>query len=61
VGAFREFAIESPSEAICLPEPHTSGGVAMDLIATHRSQSLFGEVTKHWSPLVATAPAGSPL
>ena len=47
VGSFREFAIETPSEAICVSEPHTSDGVALDLIATHRSQSLFGEVTKH--------------
>ena len=46
MGSFREFAIEPPSKAICVPEPHTSGGVALSLIATHRSQSLFVEVTK---------------
>ena len=48
MGSFREFAIEPTLEAICVPNPHPSGGVALSLIATHRPQSLFGEVTKHW-------------
>jgi hypothetical protein len=47
VGPFGEFVIDPPSKAISVPASHTSRGVAMDLIATHRSQSLFGEVTKH--------------
>jgi hypothetical protein len=46
VGSFREFAIEPTLEAICLPKPHTSGSVALSLIATYRSQSVFVVVTK---------------
>ncbi len=48
MGSFREFAIEPTLEAICVPKPHPSGGVALSLIATHRPQSLFGEVTKRY-------------
>jgi len=47
VGSFREFAIEPTLEAICVPNPHPSGGVALSLFATHRPQSLFIAVTKH--------------
>jgi hypothetical protein len=47
VGSFGEFFIEPTWEAICLPKPHPSGGVALSLIATHRPQSLFVAVTKH--------------
>jgi hypothetical protein len=66
VESFREFAIEPTSEAICVPEPHTSGGVAIYLIATYRSQSLFADVTKHSRSLfgpfgLLTCPLGPPL
>ena len=54
VGLFGEFIIEPTWEAICVPNPHPSGGVALSLIATHRPQSLFVAVTKHW-PGAATA------
>ena len=47
MGSFREFAIELTLEAICVPNPHPSGGVALSLFATHRPQSLFIAVTKH--------------
>jgi hypothetical protein len=46
VGSFPEFAIDLTWEAICVPKPHPSAGIALSLIATRRPQSLFGEVTK---------------
>ena len=52
MGSFREFAIEPTLEAICVPNPHPSGGVALSLIATHRPQSLFVAVTKHHRVLI---------
>lgn len=45
--SWREFVVEPPSEAISIPVSHTSGCIALYLIATHRSQSLVVAVAKH--------------
>ena len=60
-GPFGEFVIEPTLEAICVPKPHPSGGVALSLFATHRPQSLFGEVTKHQAHIFRNRACGVSL